>query len=71
MNIRELETKYSEMKHSFDNIVKANTKLSDEKTLALNENKYLNVKIDRALRYLEKNAKINKKELIDILKDEF
>ena len=71
MNMRELQTKYSEMKQSFDNIVKANTKLSDERTLVLKENKYLNVKIDRALRYLEKNDKINKKELVDILKDEF
>lgn len=71
MNIRELEKKYSEMKYSFDNIVKANTKLSDEKTLALSENKYLSVKIDRALRYLENNKKIEKKKLLDILKDEF
>lgn len=71
MNMRELQTKYSEMKQSFDNIVKANTKLSDERTLALKESKYLSVKIDRALRYLEKNDKINKKELVDILKDEF
>lgn len=71
MNMRELQTKYSEMKQSFDNIVKANTKLSDERTLVIKENKYLNNKIDRALRYLEKNDKINKKELVDILKDEF
>lgn len=69
--MRELQTKYSEMKQSFDNIVKANTKLSDERTLVIKENKYLNNKIDRALRYLEKNDKINKKELVDILKDEF
>lgn len=71
MNMRELQAKYSEMKQSFDNIVNANTKLSDERTLALKEAKYLNVKIERALRYLEKNDKINKKELVDILKDEF
>lgn len=71
MNKRDVLKDYKDIKNSFNQVIKANTKLSDEKQLVLKENERLKNIIDKALRYLDSTDKILKDELTEILEDNF
>lgn len=68
MNSRhDLENDLRQMKQTYSNVVDANVKLSDEKTLLERDNKLLQRKVNRAIEYLREHKKYSKKELLDIL----
>lgn len=66
-----LERDLREMKTTYHNVVNANIKLSDEKTLVLRDNKMLQKKIDNAIDYIRNNDKFLRKDLLEILQQDF
>jgi len=69
MNTRQMEEDYIQMKNTYDNIVNANIKLSDEKKLAEFDKKQLQRKLDNIEVYVKTHKKYFKKDLLQMIRE--
>lgn len=64
-----MEEDYIQMKNTYDNIVNANIKLSDEKKLAEFDKKQLQRKLDNIEEYVKTHKKYIKKDLLKMIRE--
>jgi hypothetical protein len=68
-NRTQFEEDYIQMKNTYDAVVNANIKLSDEKKLVEFDNKQLQRKLDNIEEYVKTHKKYFKKDLLKMIKD--
>lgn len=68
-NRTQFEEDYIQMKNTYDAVVNANIKLSDEKKLLEFDNKQLQRKLDNIEAYVKTHKKYFKKDLLQMIND--